>query len=366
MTKSIGTGKSLKSAKEEYISWRKKLYDKDPEKKADEKRVNKWLIPCGTSTVDRIWYSVWQKPLRAATNNTASNKKVADLEPYMKDFWKEFDCDNHPYLMRKIGKGNGNKDYTYIGAKSQAFEQKHKIGRPKFYKIQNGARCFYKREQIDKSIFPELVIPDNELKAFIFSDKLKQTITKLSEEFGSGWGVVTILHLMTDAGTAVKPDLHLIRTLKKIGLIKIGMPERFSSLDQNVEAVRIAAALCEECYDDVTAHNLRKIDMDLLHISEFFKFDECVLSDAQIEKKRRDSIRDLQKSVLKAEKSYERAYKVFHTLLGEKSNGDGVNNDAFVKKLKRAEINLKTSDTKLKNKKEALSQINVDIRNVIE
>ena len=48
--------------------------------------------------------------------------------------------------------------------------------------------------------------------------RFREVYAMLKQELGSGWGHVTVLHLMTDLGIAVKPDLHLVRATRAIGL----------------------------------------------------------------------------------------------------------------------------------------------------
>jgi len=64
---------------------------------------------------------------------------------------------------------------------------------------------------------------------------------------GRGWGAITVNHLLTDLGLAVKPDVHLKRSTVRLGLIK-GVPsnlpiKEIDNLGTKYDAAAVASAL---------------------------------------------------------------------------------------------------------------------------
>ena len=44
-------------------------------------------------------------------------------------------------------------------------------------------------------------------------------MSTVQREMGPGWGHITVLHFLTDLGLACKPDLHLVRTVRHLGIV---------------------------------------------------------------------------------------------------------------------------------------------------
>lgn len=61
------------------------------------------------------------------------------------------------------------------------------------------------------------------------AEDLTQWTDSFSRHVGMGWGPVTVYHLLTDLGVAVKPDLHLVRSAVRMGLLSPQVP---SDVDQ--------------------------------------------------------------------------------------------------------------------------------------
>lgn len=51
---------------------------------------------------------------------------------------------------------------------------------------------------------------------------------EFSRHAGRGWGVTTVLHMLTDLGLAVKPDIHLRRSAVRMGLLEPIIPSNLS------------------------------------------------------------------------------------------------------------------------------------------
>ena len=88
--------------------------------------------------------------------------------------------------------------------------------------------------------------------------------------FGYGWGAITKLHTMADLGCAVKPDLHVCRTIHHLGMC----PEIPTSVENpNLEQSIIINLACMELLSGLQKrfpeerYRLRSLDYILMRIS---------------------------------------------------------------------------------------------------
>ncbi len=244
--------------------------------------ITKIVINIPHASHNEIWNTLWDKPVRANARVKKAEKEVNAARPFLDDNWKDIGENPNEYLVtatpyHSVSKKTGKKTTQYSfhakGGKISNIHFASKISNKRLFQIQNAGINFYKRYQTNpKHIFPELIYDD--LEKFIKDGGLARAIPKLKESFGKYFGVITVCHFLTDIGMAVKPDMHLMNTLVNIGAWQEGRcfdktSNRYNpnKIEDLVEINSICADLAKGTYNEVTAHTLRKIDIELMGMS---------------------------------------------------------------------------------------------------
>jgi hypothetical protein len=92
-------------------------------------------------------------------------------------------------------------------------------------------------------------------------------VPTVQREMGPGWGHITVLHFLTDLGLACKPDLHLVRTVRHLGLSLDLKDQKVPTLADAITINRRVRLLVETLYGSVSPARLRYIDKTLMDIS---------------------------------------------------------------------------------------------------
>ncbi|SCA55414.1 hypothetical protein MTBPR1_100055 [Candidatus Terasakiella magnetica] len=267
----------LAKAAKEYVRLHDKLRAEFPDCMKTDDQLQTTLFPCDTSTTEQIWLNFWQKPIRSSAKLKQGEKIVEKNSGRFEGIWKDMTPDNSPYEIirvdkeKRVGSYSNKKNFIFAGDKAKEYASNPTIAKHRFLAIFNAGICFKKRhDKHGANPFPELVMRDD-VAAFIASDGFMKIVRNFSKEFGFLWGPITVCHFLTDCGLSVKPDLHMIRTLKYIGLFPVDKSDNLQSAKKVVDVVRIVTQLCQEVYGEVTPENLRRFDLYLLRISEKFK-----------------------------------------------------------------------------------------------
>jgi hypothetical protein len=92
-----------------------------------------------------------------------------------------------------------------------------------------------------------------------------EIVPVVQKEMGFGWGCVTVLHFLTDLGLACKPDLHLVRSARHLG---IWNGSENPSCPEFIEIVRRVRSLVEQLDGSLSPARLRYVDKILMEIDK--------------------------------------------------------------------------------------------------
>jgi hypothetical protein len=114
-----------------------------------------------------------------------------------------------------------------------------------------------------------------------FSGGLEKIYNNIRRDFGYRWGPATIFHFLTDCGLVVKPDVHVVRTCRHLGIWDgLAVP---SSLKPASELSDRVKNLCKEKYGSNKDNSLRYLDKILMEVSRQGLLPEQPQSSAEIE-----------------------------------------------------------------------------------
>ena len=205
---------------------------------------------------DTIWRVLWDKPLFANARVEVAKRWVAGIEPEMAGAWKILGADPAVFKIRQVRPGMKRECFEVEGALAREFVRQHRVALHRLYRIQGAAVALRARAVRNAHPFADIV-----------GRTLSETIPALQSEFGPGWGVITVLHALTDMGLAVKPDLHLVNTMRKLklshGLADRKVPDFRDAVQINKDVRQLLAAIGRS--DNPS--DLRYIDKVLMDLS---------------------------------------------------------------------------------------------------
>ena len=163
------------------------------------------------------WKKLWDKPLYSGVRSAPSHsgKWINQLinlgiNEEFKDFINE-----SKFKVTKL-----QNDFIFHGELGEKInraklEKKLTVPKKRVYSIYAAAKMLNNRMQVNEN-FPFFDITGD-------IDKLEDNINTLLSELRSnniraGWGAITVCHFLTDFGSAIKPDFHVCRALKKMNL----------------------------------------------------------------------------------------------------------------------------------------------------
>lgn len=206
---------------------------------------------------DAIWRVLWDKPLYANARVNVAKRWVADIETDMAGAWKILGADPAVFRIRQVLPGVKREYFEVEGAVGREFISRHNIALHRLYRIQGAATALRARAARQAYPFADIV-----------GSALSVTIPKLQAELGPGWGVITVLHALTDMGLAVKPDLHLVNTMRSLqlskGLADRKVPDFQDALKINQDVRTLLKNLGRDD-DPSTLRYFDKVLMDLSH-----------------------------------------------------------------------------------------------------
>ena len=209
-----------------------------------------------TATADEIWRVLWDKPLFANARVEVAKRWVAEIEQEMVGAWKVLGADPAVFNIRQVRPGVKRECFEVEGALAREFVRQHRVALHRLYRIQGAAVALRARAVRNAHPFADIV-----------GRTLSETIPALQSEFGPGWGVITVLHALTDMGLAVKPDLHLVDTMRKLkpshGLADRKVPDFRDAVQINKDVRQLLAAIGRS--DNPS--DLRYIDKVLMDLS---------------------------------------------------------------------------------------------------
>tara|TARA_R100000365_G_C2748604_1_gene80687 strand:+ start:11310 stop:12089 length:780 start_codon:yes stop_codon:yes gene_type:complete len=207
---------------------------------------------------DQCWQVAWPIPLFAHTTVGNGMGMVERLRPHMEQGWRTWGERSGPITVKHLGGSNEAANFTVAGKYAEVIRN-CRIAPHRLLAIQGAAKGIRQLVKYDEASPPF---------AAVAKKPLNELVPELVEIFGRGWGHISVLHFLTDLGLAVKPDLHLVKTVQSLGLLNDLEPERVPSLAQalaiNEEVRRLAAQLNGGQY---TPRQLRRLDALLMEVS---------------------------------------------------------------------------------------------------
>jgi hypothetical protein len=201
-------------------------------------------------TEDDFWRSVGDKPLFTNMSVKAGRSSEKAWRVGLFPDWHDMGSDRWQLVYRKSGSARATDNYTVVGPDAQTFVGKRgrfttladgtRFRRPRtamfrLYAMRGLARWLVEQNQQVLPVedaaesrggstglqAPKLASLSLNLGKHSPIEKVAETCRELAEAFGLGWGVTTVLHGLMDCGYwVVKPDVHLVRTVAKLGCLK--------------------------------------------------------------------------------------------------------------------------------------------------
>ena len=241
----------------------RQLIESHPESYKIAKKLAESIVDSRTADAETIWSVIWDKPLYANTRDCTAKSWIEKITPYVEnDLWKQWGLsEKNGIFIEKIEKGTSNDSFSLITPLAKEVRQETNISLNRLFIIQNAAIFLRKRSELNQET------PFSDLSG---EQDFNELLISLEKEFGAGWGYITTCHFLTDLGLACKPDLHLTRSVRYLGLLSDGetkgkkVPERkeIVLINQRVKD------LVKEIYGDFTPEKLRYVDSILMKISQ--------------------------------------------------------------------------------------------------
>ncbi|WP_283967363.1 hypothetical protein [Tritonibacter sp. AK171] len=225
-----------------------------PEVLAEARNLAASILDPNTATRSEIWKSVWDKPLYANTKVTTAHRWIKEIEPFRDEAllsWGERDGELY---IEKIGPGTKRDSFRISGRASNELLSRTQVARHRLFGIQGAAVAM--RAMPYDAPFERLA-----------AQPLDLAISNIQRAYGGGWGPISVLHALTDLGLAVKPDIHLVRSARAIGLLENCHVSVKPDFKQLLEINRRVGLLCHEKFGDRSGRNLRYLDKVLMEIS---------------------------------------------------------------------------------------------------
>lgn len=235
----------------------KTLADRFPQAKIEAEALAEIVVDPRTADADRIWPSIWNKPLFANTKVAIGENMVRRLEPFMKNAWRTWGGgEPEAFLIQKIGKGISTRSFEPRTAQAQDVRARTGIAMHRLFAIQGAAKALRSRASRNDAPYAALINVDP-----------GTTVPMLQTEMGSGWGHITVLHFLTDLGLACKPDLHLMNTVRHLGMGGDLPSGKVPNLVQAIAVNRSVRVLLEKLDGATSPGRLRYMDKILMEIS---------------------------------------------------------------------------------------------------
>jgi hypothetical protein len=204
------------------------------------------------------WRLIWDKPLYANTRASGAERKIEHMEPPLVGAWRRMGQPGGDFWIEKHGKGTSVTSFSVSGAFAEQVRRNFRVAPHRLFAIQGGARALRRRVETVNAQAPY---------ADLVPLSCAARIGTVLDEMGPHWGHITALHFMTDIGLACKPDLHLVRTIKYLGLAPGMSDKKVPNLRESIEINERVAELCVALYGAFTSKNFRYLDKALMEIS---------------------------------------------------------------------------------------------------
>lgn len=235
-----------------YKELEQQLSQQFPEARKDAEALAARVTNPQVADADAIWERAWNKPLYANTRVAIGDRMIVKLKPYMAGAWQHWGL-GHSFTLKHPGKGTKTEDFEAENSFTLHVREETGIAMHRLFAIQGAAGALRDRAARSRTPYADLINRDP-----------GEMVPLVQKEMGFGWGCVTVLHFLTDLGLACKPDRHLVRTVRHLGMWD--GPEN-PSCPEFIEIVRRVRSLLERLDGSVTPARLRYLDKILMEIS---------------------------------------------------------------------------------------------------
>jgi hypothetical protein len=210
-----------------------------------------------TSDAERCWSVIWDKPLFANTRVATGVAKKAALSSSMIGAWRTLGIGGSDYEVTRLGKGTKTSAFEIKGSLARRIRTDYRLAAHRMLAIQGAAIALRGRA----AHFTTAPYADVEALS------MKERVQTLLAEMGSFWGHITVMHLLTDLGLSCKPDLHLVRTVRALGIAPDLHAEGVPNLRQSIAIADAVWQMALLLHESPTPQQLRYLDKVLMEFS---------------------------------------------------------------------------------------------------
>ena len=185
-----------------------------------------------------FWFHGKDKPCWSNIRINVGNRISADLIGVQDfDFYETIASDAWSVSMLNAGrKWKANSNFKIVGESVRTYMNGLEPGglcsyKWRLYAIREFASSLC-REDGCLPMIQSLVERVNAMNG-LNPDEIYPWAKRFSTLVGRGWGATTVNHMLTDLGLSVKPDLHLRRSVVRLGLLGQRVPSDLPEIDIN-------------------------------------------------------------------------------------------------------------------------------------
>jgi|LSQX01.2.fsa_nt_gb hypothetical protein len=251
---SLETGGGENSAVRRFLTLNSILAESHPHAIHEAEDLSHRIVDAERGDINQVWSVLWNKPLFSNARVEVAGKWCDVLGPFMIDAWDQWGKPD-VFLITKIGPGIARSSFSVAGELADSVIQ---TGVPlhRLYAIQGAAIATRKRSDIGRAPYSDIAVLG-----------LEETVPALRREFGFGWGPITVLHFLTDLGVAIKPDLHLKKTVFFLRYGRLPSGDSVPGYDESIAINKDVSRLLSELGWGNTPCKLRYLDKILMEVS---------------------------------------------------------------------------------------------------
>jgi hypothetical protein len=228
-----------------------------PDEIASAKALGRNAVEAANGSAEECWRLIWPKPLYANSTVEIAEEKIGALYPFMDAAWRHLGKANSDWRVSRISSGAGLKSFVIRGARASRARVQARVAPHRMFAIQGGAQALRHRAGGSSTApYVDCVhVPKHIL------------LPRIQQEMGAFWGPTTVLHFLTDLGLGCKPDRHLVRAIRCIGLGEGLSGQAVPGRREAIEITARVAQLVEVLHGRVTPALFRETDKLLMEFS---------------------------------------------------------------------------------------------------
>lgn len=246
----------LHEAKQRFLAIEHELRCRYPDAILEAQRLSNQVKNPMALNIEDIWEILGTKPLYANTRTNIARSYVDKLAPLIANGRWRIWGDNIKPFISLAGPANRNASFSFT-RHAPVELQCVGISRKRLFAVQGAAQALV-----------DLQTQTKDQLAGMVDRKLEVLVPELIEKFGKGWGCITVLHFLTDMGIAVKPDIHLVRSVHTLQLLSGIRQRKQPTMSEALAMVEAVKGLVNEVYGEITPKRLRYVDKVLMAASQ--------------------------------------------------------------------------------------------------